>query len=63
MDNFIPNSLVKALSADESRFTHPIALPVKNPDEISSIFDDITYGKGSSILRFYKVNLECSRLG
>lgn len=51
MDNFIPDSLVKALKADESRFTHQIAVSVNNPDEISDIFDDITYDKGSSILR------------
>jgi aminopeptidase N len=51
MDNFIPNSLVKALSADESRYTHSIAADVKNPSEISELFDDITYGKGSSVLR------------
>ncbi|KAI8896940.1 peptidase family M1-domain-containing protein [Globomyces pollinis-pini] len=50
-DQFIPLDLVRALQADESYFTHAIALPVKNPNEISSIFDDISYGKGSSILR------------
>ncbi|KAJ3268582.1 hypothetical protein HDV01_002561 [Terramyces sp. JEL0728] len=50
-DQFIPLDLVRALRADESQFTHSIALPVKDPAEISNIFDDISYGKGSSILR------------
>ena len=48
---FIPLDLVRALHADESIYTHQIAIPVKNPNEISSIFDDISYGKGSSVLR------------
>lgn len=48
---FIPLDLVRCLHADESYYTHKIAIPVSNPSEISSIFDDISYGKGSSILR------------
>ena len=48
---FISDDLVRALHADESYYTHQIAIEVKNPAEISSIFDDISYGKGSSILR------------
>jgi aminopeptidase N len=56
---FISDDLVRALHADESYYTHQIAIPgkfcitllVHNPAEISSIFDDISYGKGSSILR------------
>src|SRR5208337_1800138 len=31
--------------------THPIQVPVKSPDEIEQIFDEISYGKGASILR------------
>jgi aminopeptidase N len=51
LEQFISMDLVRALHADESHYTHQIAVNVKNPDEISSIFDDISYGKGSSILR------------
>jgi aminopeptidase N len=51
LDSFIPADLVRALRADESTFTHAIALPVSDPNEISSIFDDISYGKGSSVIR------------
>ncbi|KAJ3362304.1 hypothetical protein HDU91_003482, partial [Kappamyces sp. JEL0680] len=50
-EQFIPNELVRSLHADESFYTHEIAIPVKDPSEISSIFDDISYGKGSAILR------------
>ncbi len=46
LDSFIPADLIRALRADESTFTHPIALPVSDPSEISEIFDDISYGKG-----------------
>jgi tricorn protease interacting factor F2/3 len=31
--------------------THPIQVPVKSPDEIEQIFDEISYGKGASIIR------------
>ena len=51
LSQFIPLDLVRCLHADESYYTHKIAIPVQNPTEISSIFDDISYGKGSSILR------------
>ncbi|KAL2911705.1 Aminopeptidase 2 mitochondrial [Polyrhizophydium stewartii] len=50
-EQFLPSDFVRALNADESLFTHPIAIPVKNPDEIQDIFDDISYGKGASVLR------------
>lgn len=51
LDSFIPADLVRALHADESAFTHSIALPVEDPSEINNIFDDISYGKGSSVIR------------
>ncbi len=35
----------------DSLFTHPIHVPVKSPEEIEEIFDEISYGKGASILR------------
>ena len=40
-----------ALYADSLRKTHPIDVEVKNPGEIAQIIDEITYGKGASILR------------
>ncbi|KAI8928792.1 peptidase family M1-domain-containing protein [Entophlyctis helioformis] len=50
-EQFLFADLIRAMNADESYFTHQIAIPVKNPSEIQDIFDDISYGKGSSILR------------
>ena len=40
-----------AMSRDSIRSTHPIEAPVKSPNEIEQIFDDISYGKGASVLR------------
>jgi aminopeptidase N len=51
LEQYISLDLVRALHADESYYTHQIAVNVKNPDEISAIFDDISYAKGSAILR------------
>jgi len=34
-----------------SESSHPISIPVNNPDEINEIFDTISYSKGSSIIR------------
>ena len=31
--------------------SHAISIDVNNPDEINEIFDDITYGKGASMVR------------
>jgi len=31
--------------------SHPIEMPIKKASEISEIFDDITYEKGSSVIR------------
>ena len=39
------------LRIDALESSHPISIPVKHPDEISEIFDRISYGKGASIIR------------
>jgi tricorn protease interacting factor F2/3 len=39
-----------ALDADSLRSTHPVRAHVDRPDEIGQIFDEISYGKGSSVL-------------
>lgn len=51
IDQFVSLDVVRALHADASVFTHPIAAPVENPEEIQEIFDDISYGKGATVLR------------
>ncbi len=40
-----------ALRSDSLTNTHPIDADVRNPDEVAQIFDEISYGKGASILR------------
>ncbi len=40
-----------ALKNDSLKDTHPIDADVKSPDDIAQIFDEISYGKGASILR------------
>ena len=44
-------SLKDVLRIDALESSHPISIPVKHPDEISEIFDRISYGKGASIIR------------
>src|SRR6266849_873800 len=40
-----------ALARDGLKSTHPIEARVKDPEEIEELFDEISYGKGASILR------------
>ncbi len=42
---------VSSMKLDCLSSTHPINVSVKTPDEIKEIFDEISYGKGGSILR------------
>jgi len=43
--------VIKAFKTDSSHFTHPIYSEVKDPEEITGLFDDISYSKGSSVIR------------
>ncbi len=45
------SSLQPVMRLDALESSHPISIPVKHPDEISEIFDRISYGKGASIIR------------
>ncbi|MDQ5954496.1 MAG: puromycin-sensitive aminopeptidase, partial [Patescibacteria group bacterium] len=40
-----------ALRLDGLLNTHPIEIPVHHPDEIGEIFDEVSYSKGSSVIR------------
>lgn len=53
-DLFVVDELQKALLSDDYTSSHPMNKPVNSPSEISGIFDSITYGKGSSVLRMVK---------
>ena len=52
---FQPEQLVNLLftiqQRDSAATSHPISVEVNKPSEISSIFDDISYGKGGSVIR------------
>ena len=48
---FVSNDLGNALSLDSLKHTHPIEAPVHHPDEISEIFDAVSYSKGASVIR------------
>lgn len=47
---FIVDEQQQALKLDALEHTHPVEVPIQNPDEIRTIFDAISYSKGSSII-------------
>jgi tricorn protease interacting factor F2/3 len=49
--DFVSSETGPAFFRDSFSTTHPIHADIKDPHEIEQIFDDITYGKGASILR------------
>ncbi|XP_019622953.1 PREDICTED: aminopeptidase Ey-like isoform X2 [Branchiostoma belcheri] len=50
-DQFLIADLHPVFALDSLSTSHPISLPVNHPDEISQIFDTISYSKGASIIR------------
>jgi len=48
---FVSTEMADAFSLDALENTHPIEVEVKNPAEISEIFDRVSYSKGASVLR------------
>ncbi|XP_063881368.1 glutamyl aminopeptidase-like isoform X4 [Scylla paramamosain] len=49
--HFVCVCLTPALKLDEQLTSHPVILPVTNTEQISGMFDFITYKKGASVLR------------
>ncbi|WMT43812.1 MAG: M1 family metallopeptidase [Cuniculiplasma divulgatum] len=49
--DFFMTETAGALNGDSLQNSHPIEAEVKTPDDIAQIFDEISYGKGASILR------------
>src|SRR6267378_3612402 len=49
--DFIRTSTSGAMGRDSLTKTHPIMARVHDPEEIEELFDEISYGKGASILR------------
>jgi len=50
-ENFVLGETEGAMLRDSLSTTHPIHVEVSTPDEIEGIFDEISYGKGASVLR------------
>lgn len=63
-DFFLDNTL-RGLAADGRVTTHPIETPVPSTDDFYGVFDQITYGKGASVLRQleYLVGADAFRTG
>ncbi len=49
-DQFIVDEQSMALNRDSLENTHPIEVKINHPDEIRTIFDDISYEKGASVI-------------
>ncbi|XP_069189951.1 aminopeptidase N [Procambarus clarkii] len=50
-EQFVTDYLQMVLELDSLESSHPISVPVGRPEEIDQIFDDISYSKGSSVIR------------
>ncbi|MBI3895220.1 MAG: M1 family metallopeptidase [Acidobacteria bacterium] len=48
---YIADDYLAALHEDSLKNSHPIEVPVKNPNEIREVFDAISYSKGSVVNR------------
>eukprot|EP01135_Chromosphaera_perkinsii_P005100 Nk52_evm11s316 gene=Nk52_evmTU11s316 len=50
-DQFLNDQLFRAMHLDSLKSSHPVMAEIKDPDEIGSMFDTISYSKGASIIR------------
>ena len=59
LDRFVLESVQPAMGYDSLSSSHPISIPVNHPNEISEIFDTISYLKVDThiLLFFLNVNL------
>ena len=51
-EQFVIENLQQSMQLDSTDSTHPMTTVVNTKAESSSIFDDISYNKGASILRW-----------
>ncbi|XP_075149954.1 glutamyl aminopeptidase-like [Haematobia irritans] len=51
LDQFIIAELHGVMKLDATLASHPIVQPVENPNQITELFDSITYSKGASVIR------------
>ncbi|XP_035670129.1 glutamyl aminopeptidase-like [Branchiostoma floridae] len=54
LDQFIVQDLQPVYGLDALTTSHPIILPVNRPEEITEIFDSISYSKGASVIRMLR---------
>ncbi|XP_074648583.1 aminopeptidase A-like [Tubulanus polymorphus] len=50
-DQFLIRDMQRVLNTDARVSSHPIVVPVSHPNEISEVFDSISYSKGASVIR------------
>uniref|UniRef100_A0A182N6L7 glutamyl aminopeptidase n=1 Tax=Anopheles dirus TaxID=7168 RepID=A0A182N6L7_9DIPT len=50
-EQFVIDDLHGVLTLDATLGSHPIVMSVENPNQITEIFDTITYSKGASVIR------------
>ncbi|OWR40682.1 hypothetical protein KGM_208533 [Danaus plexippus plexippus] len=65
LDQFLVRTMHSVLDIDSKLSSHPIVQTVETPDEITAIFDSISYNKGASVLRMLEgfIGEENFRLG
>lgn len=57
IEQIIINDVQDVFGIDALESSHPISVEVNDPNEINELFDDISYGKGRSVLHsHYKQN-------
>lgn len=59
MDQFVVDQVHSVFITDAKLSSHPIVETVTNPDEITAIFDEISYKKGSSLIRMMENFIGC----
>lgn len=50
-DEFLTNDMAIALRLDSLKNSHPIEVEVHHPNEISEIFDAVSYSKGATVIK------------
>jgi puromycin-sensitive aminopeptidase len=50
-DEYLAQTTSAGFALDSLRSSHPVEVPVGNPNEVEQIFDAISYNKGGSVLR------------
>ncbi|CAH0559336.1 unnamed protein product [Brassicogethes aeneus] len=60
LDQFLVDDLHAVLSLDATLGSHPIIVKVETPDQITEVFDTISYNKGASVLRMLENTVTAS---